>query len=205
MKRTLLALTAVVSTMAVTTPVSAQAFGNAAVVDGDQVFVGEPVYDQRSGVVYVFERDGSGAWSQVQRLEPASGEVQNRFGIRLAKQDDVLLVSATRADAGTGAVYVYRDQGGSWTESGRIEVENRSPADSLGSGLAIDGDWVMVGSISDNGGRGAAYSDQTSPSSATACWFQPAALAVGRGRFTPSPTMPTRTRGMSRGSFRHRL
>jgi choice-of-anchor B domain-containing protein len=157
MKRTLLALTAVVGTMAVTAPVSAQAFGNAAVVDGDQVFVGEPVYDQRSGVVYVFERDGSGAWSQVQRLEPASGEVQNRFGIRLAKQDDVLLVSATRADAGTGAVYVYREQGGSWTESGRIEVENRSPADSLGSGLAIDGDWVMVGSISDNGGRGAAY------------------------------------------------
>jgi choice-of-anchor B domain-containing protein len=156
MKRILLPL-AVLASVASAAPVSGQAFGNAIVVDGDQIFVGEPVYDQRSGVVYVFGRDASGAWAQVQRLEPASGEVQNRFGIRLAKQDDVLLVSATRADAGTGAVYVYRDQGGTWTESGRIEVDGRSPADSLGSGLAVDGDWVMVGSIADNSGRGATY------------------------------------------------
>lgn len=157
MKRLVLALAAVASASAVASPASAQAFGNAVVVDGDQLFVGEPVYDQRSGVVYIYSRDASGSWSQTQRIEPASGEIQNRFGIRLAKQDDVLLVSATRADSGTGAVYVYRDQGGTWAESGRIEVENRSPADSLGSGLAIDGDWVMVGSISDNGARGAAY------------------------------------------------
>ena len=149
MKRMVLGLVLVASATAVASPASGQAFGNAVVVDSDQLFVGEPVYDQRSGVVYVFSRDASGAWNQTQRLEPASGEVQNRFGIRLAKQDDVLLVSATRADEGTGAVYVYRDQDGTWSESGRIEVDNRSPADSLGSGLAIDGDWVMIGSISD--------------------------------------------------------
>jgi len=157
MKRMVLALTAVAAAIVTVTPAAAQSFGNAVVVDDDRVFVGEPVYDQRSGVVYVFGRDASGAWSQLQRLEPAGGEVANRFGIRLAKQDDVLLVSATRADAGTGAVYVYRDQNGTWTESGRIEIADRSPADSLGSGLAIDGDWVMVGSIAHNGARGAAY------------------------------------------------
>jgi choice-of-anchor B domain-containing protein len=138
-------------------PASAQSFGNAMVVDGDQIFVGEPVYGQRSGVVYVFRRDASGEWTRTQRLEPAGGEAENRFGIRLAKQDDVLLVSATRADGGTGAVYVYRDEGGTWTESGRLEVTDRSAADSLGSGLAIDGDWVMIGSIARNGGRGATF------------------------------------------------
>jgi choice-of-anchor B domain-containing protein len=179
MKRMVLALTAVACASVVAAPVAAQAFGNAVVVDGDQLFVGEPVYDQRSGVVYVFSRDASGSWSQTQRLEPASGEVQNRFGIRLAKQDDVLLVSATRADAGTGAVYVFRDQGGTWTESGRIEVENRSPADSLGSGLAIDGDWVMVGSISDNGARGAAYAFRRNGDS----WVQ-------HSKLTPTQLLP---------------
>lgn len=179
MKRMVLALIAVASASVTAAPAAAQAFGNSIVVDGDQVFVGEPVYDQRSGVVYVFSRDGSGSWSQTQRLEPASGEVQNRFGIRLAKQDDVLLVSATRADDGTGAVYVYRDQGGSWTESGRIEVENRSPADSLGSGLAIDGDWVMIGSISDNGARGAAYAFRRSGDT----WVQ-------HSKLTPTQLLP---------------
>ena len=36
------------------------------------------------------------------------------------------------ADAGTGAVYVYRNEGGTWTESGRLETDDRSPADSVG-------------------------------------------------------------------------
>ena len=179
MKRMVLALATVASAAAVASPAAAQAFGNSVVVDGDQLFVGEPVYDQRSGVVYVFSRDASGSWSQTQRLEPASAEVQNRFGIRLAKQDDVLLVSATRADDGTGAVYVYRDQGGTWTESGRLEVENRSPADSLGSGLAIDGDWVMIGSISDNGARGAAYAFRRSGDT----WVQ-------HSKLTPTQLLP---------------
>jgi choice-of-anchor B domain-containing protein len=157
MKKTCWLVAAAFGTLGGLTPVSAQTFGNSLVVDGDQVIVGEPSYEMRSGVVYVFERDGSGGWTETQRLEPADGEAGNRFGIRIAKQDDVMLISATRADAGTGAVYVYRDQGGTWTETGRLVTDDRTPADSLGSGLAIDGDWVIVATVAQNGARGAAY------------------------------------------------
>jgi choice-of-anchor B domain-containing protein len=136
---------------------SAQSFGNAISVGDDQVIVGEPSYEMRSGVVYVFTKDAAGAWTQSQRLEPANGEPGNRFGIRLARQGDALLVSATRADGGTGAVYVYRNQGGTWREAGRLVTADRSPADSLGSGLAIDGEWVVVGTVAQNEARGAAY------------------------------------------------
>ena len=157
MQRMTLALAVLFTAAIAAAPAAAQSFGNSVLVDGDQLFVGEPVYEMRSGVVYVFGREASGSWAQVQRLEPASGEVANRFGIRLAKQDDLLLVSATRADAGTGAVYVYRNRGGQWTEDGRLETSDRSPADSLGSGLDVDGDWIAVGTIAQNGGRGATY------------------------------------------------
>jgi choice-of-anchor B domain-containing protein len=157
MKRMYLTLAATLLAAGALAPLSAQSFGNAITIGDGQLFVGEPTYDMRSGVVYVFSQDASGAWSQTQRLEPASGEAENRFGIRLATQDDVLLVSATRADDGTGAIYIYRDRAGTWTESGRLEIDDRSPADSLGSGLAIDGDWVMIGTIGQNEGRGAAY------------------------------------------------
>jgi len=139
------------------TPAHAQSFGNSIVVGEDAIFVGEPVYPMRSGVVYVFGRNDAGAWTKTQRLEPANAEPENRFGIQLARQDDVLLVSATRADRGTGAVYVYRDRDGTWTESGRLETSDRTPADSLGSGLAIDGDWIAVGTIGQNEARGATY------------------------------------------------
>ena len=157
MKRSVTAFAATLLAVGMAAPLAAQSFGNAITVGENQVFVGEPTYEMRSGVVYVFGRDAMGNWTQTQRLEPAGGESGNRFGIRLAAQDDVLLVSATRADAGTGAVYVYRNNGGTWSESGRLVTNDRSPADSLGSGLAIDGDWIMMGTIAQNGARGAAY------------------------------------------------
>ena len=157
MKRMCLTL-AVVATAAVAgSPASAQSFGNAISVGENMIAVGEPSYELRSGVVYVFERDADGSWTRTQRLEPGDAEAGNRFGIRLARQDELLLVSATRADDGTGAVYLFEHEDGRWAETGRLETSDRSPADSLGSGLAIDGDWIAVGTIAQNGARGAAY------------------------------------------------
>jgi len=157
MKKMCLSLAAGLMTFGAVAPVAAQSFGNSIVVGADQVIIGEPSYEGRSGVVYVFRNDGTGSWVQSQRLEPAQGEAGNRFGIRLARQDGTLLVSATRVDGGTGAVYVFTDRNGTWTETGRLDTADRSPADSLGSGLAIDGDWILVGTIAQGEGRGAAY------------------------------------------------
>ena len=157
MKRIFLASMLALLALVPSTPVASQAFGNAVAVDGDEVFVGEATYEMRSGVVYVFGRDPSGNWIQTQRIEPSSAEPGDRFGIGLAKYENTLLVSATRADEGAGAVYVYQAQGGTWIESGRLETTDRSPADSLGTGLAMNNDWIMVGTIAQDDRTGAAY------------------------------------------------
>ena len=157
MKRISLASILALLALVPSTPVASQAFGNAIAVDGDEVFVGEATYEMRSGVVYVFGRDPSGNWIQTQRIEPSSAEPGDRFGIGLAKYENTLLVSATRADEGAGAVYVYQAQGGTWIESGRLETTDRSPADSLGTGLAMNNDWIMVGTIAQDDRTGAAY------------------------------------------------
>ena len=157
MKRISLASILALLALVPSTPVASQAFGNAIAVDGDEVFVGEATYEMRSGVVYVFGRDPSGNWIQTQRIEPSSAEPGDRFGIGLAKYENRLLVSATRADEGAGAVYVYQAQGGTWIESGRLETTDRSPADSLGTGLAMNNDWIMVGTIAQDDRTGAAY------------------------------------------------
>ena len=117
MKRMCVMLTAAMAAAGWATPSSAQSFGNAMVVSGEQIIVGEPVYEMRSGVVYVFDRDGNGDWVQSQMLEPSDASAANRFGISLATQDDLLLVSATRVDDGTGAVYMYRNDGSTWSVS----------------------------------------------------------------------------------------
>ena len=157
MKRIFLASMLALLALVPSTPVASQAFGNAIAVDGDEVFVGEAAYEMRSGVVYVFRQDPSGNWIQTQRIEPSSAEPGDRFGIGLAKYENTLLVSATRADEGAGAVYVYQAQGGTWIESGRLETTDRSPADSLGTGLAMNNDWIMVGTIAQDDRTGAAY------------------------------------------------
>ena len=157
MKRMSLAIAAAVLAAGSVTSLSAQSFGNAMAVVGEQILVGEPVYEMRSGVVYVFAQDGSGSWEKTQRIESPSGEMGDRFGIRLASQDGLLLVSATRVENGTGTVYMFQNDDGTWNPAGELQTDDRSPADSLGSGLAIDGDWIMVGTIAQNGGRGAAY------------------------------------------------
>jgi choice-of-anchor B domain-containing protein len=143
--------------MALALPVQAQSFGNAVLVNGDDVLVGEPAHEMRSGLIWVFRQGASGEWEQVQRLEPSDGSAADRFGIRMAAQGDELFVSATRTDNGTGAIYTFRRTGGEWTETGRLGVMGGSPADSLGSGLSVDGDWLAVGSIAHVDGQGAIW------------------------------------------------
>ena len=139
-------------------PIQAQVgFGTSLTVHDGEVFVGEPVHNLRPGQLYVYGQDGSGAWTVSQILQAPDGTPEDRFGIRSAVQDDMLLVSATRADDGTGAVYVFRNDGEEWSPDGRLVTDERSPADSLGTGLAIAGDWIMLGSIAHNEARGAVY------------------------------------------------
>lgn len=156
MKRTgrclLLALAAVWAA-----PVGAQSFGNSVTVGDGEVFVGEPTHEMRPGLLYVFRPDASGEWTQAQRLEASDGTPGDRFGIRSFLHEDELYVSATRIDGGTGAVYQFRREGDDWVEVGRLVTDDRSPADSLGSGLAVQDEWAMVGTIGQNGGRGAVY------------------------------------------------
>src|SRR5690606_4056291 len=115
-------------------PVGAQTFGNSVTVGDGEVFVGEPTHEGRPGALYVFRPDASGVWRQAQRLEASDGAWGDRFGIRSFVHGNELYVSATRIDGGTGAIYQFRKNGDQWVEAGRLVTNDRSPADSLGSG-----------------------------------------------------------------------
>ena len=155
MNRKIFAVTALATLVA--TPVMAQSFGADVAVGSDHVFVGEPDYPNRSGVVYVFSRDGSGAWARSQLLEPSDATAENNFGTAVATNGDVLLASAPFADGGAGAVYVFGNNGGTWSETGRLVPADASAADTLGVEITVDGDWAMISSLAKNQARGAVY------------------------------------------------
>ncbi|HEU5304807.1 MAG TPA: hypothetical protein VFU40_09210, partial [Gemmatimonadales bacterium] len=69
-------------------------FGSAIAVDGKVMAVGAPGTAKDQGAVYIFERDGTGRWTERARLTASMGAAGDRFGRSLALKGGVLLVGA---------------------------------------------------------------------------------------------------------------
>jgi hypothetical protein len=65
-------------------------------------------------------------------------------------------------DNGTGSAYVFRQEGVTWIEEGKITASDRAERDFFGSALSLSGDYVVVGAKSD---------DDAGPSSGSAYVF----------------------------------
>lgn len=119
-------------------------FGQAIAVDGNRVAVGAPHADGR-GAVYVFERPGpSGAWRQTARLVPAEAGSGAGFGSSVALEGE-WLVGGAPGQAGGGAAYVYRYDGGGWQLSGTLASDSVTDGDGFGSAVAISDGQLLIG------------------------------------------------------------
>jgi hypothetical protein len=112
-----------------------------------------------SGAVYLFQRTGTN-WTQEAYLKSSNSELGDRFGVQVALSEDVLAVGAFKEDssatgvngnqadnsiAGSGAVYVYRRSGTSWSQEAYVKASNTGNNDSFGESLALSGDTLAVG------------------------------------------------------------
>jgi hypothetical protein len=88
-------------------------FGRAVDVLGDQAVVSAVDETQgiTEGVVYTFERNGAGSWSEIDLLQASDGEDDDDFGNALALGSGVLFVGAWMDDTSpwenSGSVYVF--------------------------------------------------------------------------------------------------
>ena len=130
-------------------------FGSALAVDGQRLLVGAYWADSGRGAAYVFERGGSGEWSQAARLGP--GAMGDSLGLRVALQGDVALVAAA-GDSGSGAVRVFRrDPAGGWGESGLLEASGTRRGDRFGSALAFLDSAAVVGAAGRDSATGGVW------------------------------------------------
>ena len=136
---------------------SAQGFGDAVAVSGDDVIIGEALNERTPGYVYVYRR-GGGGWAEVQRLSASNASPGDGFGRSLAVAGGELLVGSTTAGDGRGAVYIFRrNAAGVWTESGMIMAGDGVEGDGFGSTIAVAGSVALVSASSSGEGRGAVY------------------------------------------------
>lgn len=112
-----------------------------------------------AGAAYIFER-GSGAWPQVKKLAASDRRNIDYFGYSVAISDETAVVGAYRQNydaegnvmlSDAGAAYIFkRGTGDEWLEVQKITQTERKTLDNFGFAVGIDGDEVLVGSITED-------------------------------------------------------
>ncbi len=151
-------------------------FGYSVVTSGQTVMVGADGYDSKAGAVFVFT-DAGGTWSQQAQLTPTDAGVGQEFGWSMAVSGPTLLVSAVKAHDDTGAVYVFSDAGGSWTQEAELTASDAAGNNYFGDKVAISGSRIVAGAPGHDAEQGAAYVFTGSG----ATWRQVAELTASDG------------------------
>jgi hypothetical protein len=149
-----------VSSLYAASPQAEAHFGTSVDVSGDTIVVGEPdrvspvpgAVGMDRGAVYVYVRGASG-WVLQQELLTPFPQVDTQYGASVAIDGNVLVVGSpgyTTTGGKTGAAFVYRRTGTTWT------LEKYLPGVTVGglygTAVAIDADTVAVGASMDDGG-----------------------------------------------------
>lgn len=144
---------------------------------------------QDSGAVYVFRRTGT-AWTQEAYIKASNTGAGDYFGWSLSLSGDALAVSAYSEDSGatgiggdqaddgatdSGAVYLFRNSGGSWAQEAYIKASNTDAGDAFGASVSMSGDVLAVGAPGEAAaaaGIGGDQADNSAPRSGAVYLFR---------------------------------
>ncbi|HEX3052505.1 MAG TPA: fibronectin type III domain-containing protein, partial [Aggregatilineaceae bacterium] len=125
-------------------------FGKDVAISGDGNIAVVGAWKQYSdiGAAYVFTRSGS-TWTQQQKLVDPAGTYMDIYGIYvdISRDGSTIAIGAARS-GGTGAVFIYTYNGGSWVQQARLVGSDSQSDDLFGHGVSIsdDGNTLLIGS-----------------------------------------------------------
>jgi len=104
-----------------------------------------------SGSAYIYQFDGNN-WHQSQKLTPSDGAAEHRFGISVSINGDYAIIGADLDDNGaySGGAYIFHFDGSSWVQQQKLIASDGAASDFFGRGLAISGNWAIVGASGDD-------------------------------------------------------
>lgn len=131
-----------------------RALPGALAIRGTTIAIGAPD-EAKGGAVYIFTYKDN-AWAEVERIADDNGDQQ--FGRALALSDDTLAVT-TLDTAGKPVVQLYGLQKDGWFQQDRLSVTEKDPVpgEAFGTALAVEGDYLLVGTDRGPDRAGAAY------------------------------------------------
>ncbi len=140
-------------------------YGGAVGLSGNRAVVGAFGYDSpetNRGSAWTYVFDGA-AWSQEAQLLADDGTADDNFGSSVALSENVAIIGAINDDDTApyaGSAYIYRYDGQTWLQEGKLLASDGASVDNFGSSVAISGDAAIVGAPNDGDrgpGSGSAY------------------------------------------------
>jgi hypothetical protein len=143
-------------------------FGASVALDGSTLVVGANGAtvggNAAQGAVYVFT-ESNGTWTQTQKLTVDDGAAYDNFGLSVALKGSTILVGSPAAtigtNAGQGALYVFTESNGTWSQTQKLTASDGAANDSFGESVALDGNTALIGAfnafINGHQWQGAAY------------------------------------------------
>jgi len=149
-----------------------ESFGKSIAMNENYMVVGA-LYD----LAVVFEKNGSGDWTETTRLSTTDYSNVTQFGVSVAISGNYIVVgSVSHTTSFNGSAYIYELSGGSWgsevaDETYRTETKKISPSvetehDRFGASVAINGNYIIVGAYKEGSNGSDQSNDDTSGSGA---------------------------------------
>lgn len=144
-------------------------FGKKVAISGDYIIVGAEYEDEDTfglntmiyaGSAYIFERNSSGIWSQVQKIVAADRSANDYFGAAVSISGNYALIGAVNeyedsignnTVPGAGSAYLFeRNVNGNWMQSQKIVASDRGTNnDNFGCSSGISGGNLIIGAWRD--------------------------------------------------------
>lgn len=124
-------------------------------------------YMEAAGSAYIFERNESNNWIQVQKVVASDRSAQDWFGCAVAINGDYAIVGAKFDDQNengenlidnAGALYIFkRNEDGEWNQIKKLVATDRQKQANFGEAVSISGMKIISGSRHADNDAGAAY------------------------------------------------
>jgi hypothetical protein len=143
-------------------------FGASVALDGSTLVVGANGAtvggNAAQGAVYVFT-ESNGTWTQTQKLTANDGAAYDNFGLSVALKASTILVGSPQAaiggNAGQGALYVFAESNGTWSQVQKLTASDGAANSSFGESVALNGSTALIGAnnaaVNGHSFQGAAY------------------------------------------------
>eukprot|EP00656_Telonema_subtile_P003536 TRINITY_DN1160_c0_g2_i1.p1 TRINITY_DN1160_c0_g2~~TRINITY_DN1160_c0_g2_i1.p1 ORF type:complete len:479 (+),score=90.83 TRINITY_DN1160_c0_g2_i1:140-1576(+) len=138
-------------------------YGKSVSLSGDSGIVGSPNHGTPdAGAAYIYARTGTSWLQQAKLTASPAGSAADGFGQSVAISGTMAIVGAPDSDvaaSSSGAVYVFTNSGGTWSQTSTLTASDSAASTRLGWVVSLSGTRAVAQSLKPNSGSsaGSAY------------------------------------------------